>query len=306
MRTIKTAALCGLGGIGGYISSFLGPYLGDNFRVVAGGARYDKIKTNGLTVNGKKISFNVVSPDEQTGPADLVIVITKFTALRDGLEAVKNQVGPDTIIMCPLNGVDAEDVAAEYYNKENIIPSFARVSVMHQGSIISFRPEQGFIRFGWKDDEKSLAVDELCTAAGLPHSIPRDITQAMWHKFISNVSENQVCAACGFNFGELTLIPEADRLRVMVCEEAIKLAHAKGIDLDIEIFKEKQRQSLLLAPPGNKPSTLQDIEAGRKTEVEMFAGSVIRMGKEYGIETPLNEFLYNAIIAQEKKHGVTE
>ena len=59
-------------------------------------------------------------------------------------------------------------------------------------------------------------------------------------------------------------------------------------------------------PPRNKPSTLQDILAGRKTEVDIFAGAVIRLGKEYGVPTPYNEFLYPAIRvleAKERRYG---
>ena len=85
--------------------------------------------------------------------------------------------------------------------------------------------------------------------------------------------------------------------------EVVAIANKKGIGLSEEDIV-AQRQVFPKIPYGNKPSTLQDIEAGRKTEVDIFAGAVIRMGKEVGVETPLNEFFYHAIrVLEEKNEG---
>ena len=65
---------------------------------------------------------------------------------------------------------------------------------------------------------------------------------------------------------------------------------------------EKQAERLAVVPPKNKPSTLQDIEAGRRTEVEMFGGAMIRMGRELGVPTPYNELFYHAIKVLEQKN----
>lgn len=64
----------------------------------------------------------------------------------------------------------------------------------------------------------------------------------------------------------------------------------------------KQVRVLEAVPPGNKPSTLQDIEAGRRTEVEMFGGTMVRMGRELGVPTPYNEMFYHAIKVLEQKN----
>ena len=77
------------------------------------------------------------------------------------------------------------------------------------------------------------------------------------------------------------------------------LANARGIRLTEEDF-EKQCAAIKTLPPQNKPSTLQDLEAGKHTEVEMFAGTAVRLGKESGLHLPNCEFLLHAVRVVEK------
>lgn len=297
---IEKVVLLGLGGIGGYIASYLNPFLQKNFIVTADAKRCQKIMNNGLIVNGNQQRFHVIPYDEANFYADLVIVTTKFNQLREGLEAIKGFVGPETLIMCPLNGVDAEDIAGEYYKKENIIPSFVFVSVMHEGNVIDYTPSQGIIRFGYKNDSRSTSIKELFDATGLPNEIPDDIVFGIWKKYVSNVSTNQVSAVLGLTYGDFVNIPEAEYLRELAAKEAIEIAHKKGIMIPDD-FAYTYLNSLKKTPQDHKCSMLQDIEHGRKTEVDMFAGSMMRMGKEFGVPTPVNEFLYNAIKTLEAK-----
>ena len=72
MKEIKTVALVGLGAIGAYFADRLQPVLGDDLRVIAGGARAERIRREGLVINGKQEYYHVVEPGEGE-PADLVI-----------------------------------------------------------------------------------------------------------------------------------------------------------------------------------------------------------------------------------------
>ena len=89
-------------------------------------------------------------------------------------------------------------------------------------------------------------------------------------------------------------------------KEVFRVARAKGIEIPMERFEEQER-IIQKIPPQNKPSTLQDIEAGRKTEIEMFAGSMVRMGEELGIPTPLCwVFLQGIHVLEEKNEGIIQ
>ncbi|MDO5575229.1 MAG: 2-dehydropantoate 2-reductase [bacterium] len=310
MQEIKTVALIGLGGIGGYLASNLQKVTGkENLRIIAGGARKERIEKNGLIVNGEPVSFHVVAPEEETGYADLVIIITKSLGLREAVLQVKNQVGPDTIIMSPLNGIESEDIVAEVYGYERILYSLARVSVtVTNQNELHFNPGFAHMEFGEKTNEtyseRVLAVKTLFESAGIKSVIQKDMIFAIWHKFMCNVAENQTAAILGIPFGAWHCDEHANHLREMAMREVIAIANKKGIPLGEQDMVE-QGERLKKINKDGRPSTLQDIEAGRKTEVDMFAGTVMRLGKEVSVETPVNEFMYHAIkVLEDKNDGV--
>ncbi len=306
MREIKTVSLIGLGAIGSFLAGNLQKVLGDNLRVIAGGARKERLERDGIVINGVPCRFHVVSPEEETGYADLAIFITKITGLAQAIEDMKRQIGPDTIIMAPLNGVESEERVAAAYGWERVLYSLARISVVMDGNQVSFNPSMASVEFGEKRNqeltERVQAVKALFERAGIRPVIQPDMEKALWMKFICNVSENQVGAVLKIPFGAWGASEHANTLRLMVAKEVIDIAHKKGIDIDDD-YAVKHLDHLKNVPYANKPSTLQDIEHGRKTEVEMFAGTVIRLGKETGIPTPYNEFLYHAIHVLEEKNA---
>lgn len=308
-KEIKTVSLIGLGAVGAYLASHLSKYLGNNFRVIADGERAENLKNNGLEINGEHYDFNVVSPsDKSTGPADLVIIITKMTGLDQACKDVQNQVGPDTTILTPLNGVESEDVAIKHFGEEIVLYSLTRVSAVKQGNTVSFNDSIGFIEFGEKTNEtispRVQAIQEVLEAAGIKTLIQKDMIEAIWRKFVCNVSENQVSALLGLSFGAWSGSENANYLRCATAAEVIKIAQKKGIKIE-DNYATDHINFLSRIPAGNKASTVQDILNKRKTEVDMFAGTIIRLGKETGVPTPINDFLYHGIrILEEQNDGL--
>lgn len=310
MRDIKTVTLLGLGAIGAFFADKMQPILGENFRVIAAGERAARIKKDGLVINGKQEYFNVVSPTDTSGAADLVIVISKMTDLENALDDVKNQVGSETVIMVPLNGVESEEAAAAVYGWDRVVYSTMRVSSVKSGNAVTFDPSNAFVEFGERTNELSALspnvqrIKNLFEKVGINSKIRSDMLRAIWEKFVCNVSENQLAAVLDIPFGAWGTCDAAEKLRIMVADEVIQIARKKGIMIEPD-YARNHLEHLKKIPVKNKPSTLQDILAGRKTEKEMFAGTVMRLGKETGVETPLNEFLYYAIKVLEDKNDGT-
>ncbi|MGN0371909.1 MAG: ketopantoate reductase family protein [Enterocloster sp.] len=307
MKDIRTVALIGLGAIGSYLAGNLQKVLGDNLRIIAGGSRRERLLRDGIIINGEPFHFHIVSPDEETGYADLAIFITKMTGLEASLKDMKRQIGPDTVIIAPLNGVESESVVASVYGWDRVLYSLVRVSVQMNGNQAFYNPANSVIEFGEKTNEtiseRVQAVKDLFDRAGMFSIIRKNMEKAIWEKYICNVSENQVSAVLGIPFGAWGTSDHANRLRILVAKEVIDIARKKGIMVD-ESYAERHLVHLVKVPFKNKASTLQDIEHGRKTEVEMFAGTIIRLGREVGVPTPLNEFLYHAIrVLEEKNDG---
>ena len=309
-KEIKTVSLIGLGAIGSFLATHLEAVLGDRLRIIAGGARKERLEREGVTVNGVNYHFNIVSPEEPCvdAPPDLAIIITKFTHLAQALEDMKNQIGPDTIIMTPLNGVEAEDMAASVYGRDNLLYSLAKVSVVMKDGNAFYDPKAAQIELGERHNEilsgRVQAVKSLFEAASIRVVVPEDMERAIWYKYMCNISENQSAAVLGIPFGAWCVSEDANFIREALMREVIAVANKKGIGLSGEDM-EKQSRRLATISPKNKPSTLQDIEAGRKTEVEMFGGTMVRLGRELGVPTPYNEMFYHAIrVLEQKNEGI--
>ncbi len=300
VRKIQTVALTGLGAIGAYFADSILPVLGDDLRIIAGGERKKRLEAEGLIVNGKTEFFNVVAPDEDTGAADLVIITTKITGLRQALEDTARQIGPDTVIMAPLNGVESEDIAASVYGWDRVLYSLMRVSSVKDGNRVTFDPTTSHVEFGEKRNdlndlsERVMCVRDFFDSVGISNTIRPDMELAIWEKYVCNVSENQVAALMKIPFGAWGAYEDANAMRLMVADEVISIARKKGIMIEPD-YAARHLEFLKKLPPDNMASTLQDILAGRKTEVDMFAGTVMRLGRETGVPTPHNEFLYHAI-----------
>ena len=304
---ITKAAIIGLGAIGSYLASHLQIVLGDNLRIIAGGARKERLERDGVVVNGKRLHFHVVDPQEDCGGdyPQLAIIITKFSGLPQAIKDIKNQIGPHTIIMAPLNGVEKEEIVAASYGWENLLYSLARVSVVMRDGKVTFSDASAQMEFGEKHNEtlspRVQAVKALFESAGIKSVVPEDMERAIWLKYMCNVSENQSAAVLGIPFGAWNVSDDANWIREALVREVAAVAAKKGIRITEEDIEE-QGKRLKNVPAANKPSTLQDLEAGRKTEVDMFAGTMMRLGKEYGVPTPYNELFYHAIRVLEQKN----
>ena len=105
---IKRAALLGAGGIGSYFVWGMSKALGENFSVIADGARAERLKREGLDINGEHFPLNVKTAQEAAG-CDLLIVAVKYYNLASVLDTIRELVGAQTIVISLLNGVDSEE-----------------------------------------------------------------------------------------------------------------------------------------------------------------------------------------------------
>ena len=300
---IKNAALIGLGAIGAFFAPGLSAALGDDFCVIADGSRKKRLEENGVAINGETYHFPVKAPSE-AAPADLVIVAVKDYALEGALQDIKGFVGPETVILTTLNGVESEGKAAAVYGWDHVLYSYMRISSSMKDGEAKFGP--GNVHFGEAQNpegaysERVAAVKELFDQAEIPYRIDKDMIRGIWFKFMSNICDNMTCAMLGITFYQLGNDPDDAAIAVKAQEEVRAIAVKRGVALT-ETDIEKHMASLLKMPPANKPSTLQDLEKGRKTEADMLSGTVVRLGAESGVPTPVNEVMYHAVKALEAK-----
>lgn len=305
MKTIKKISLIGLGAMGVFFAPRLMEAYGENFRVIADGERKRRLETQGVTVNGVNYKFPIVTPQEQGSEADLILIGVKGYGLAKAIEDIRNQVGKDTLILSLLNGVDSEDKLIEAFGEEHVLYAFMRMSIVMKDGKADFDPYWGKIHFGEKQNkeysERVLAVKEVFDKADIPYEIDEDMLQGIWFKFMCNIGENMTCALLGIPFGGFQTSEHANWIRINSMREVAAIAQKKGISIG-EKEIEMQNKTVMTIPYPNKPSTLQDLEAKKHTEVGMFAGTVVKMGEEFGIPTPICEMFYHGICALEEKN----
>lgn len=301
---IQSTALIGLGAMGAFFAPRLWKTLGtENFCVIAEGKRKEKLQNTGVTINGENYRFPVRTPLEGT-PVDFIIMSVKDTGLDQAIRDIAEFVGEHTQILCVMNGVESEEKLASVYGWEHVLYSYMRISIVMKDLRADFNPDGGTVHFGEKENrvysERVEQIRTLFETCGVPYKIDENMLEGLWFKYACNVGENLTCALLGIPFGAYRTNSYANQLRTAAMQEVCKIAEAKGIQIPKGRL-EKQNEVLCRIPPENKPSTLQDLEAGKKTEIEMFAGSMVRMGEELHIPTPVCWVFLQGIRALEEK-----
>lgn len=298
MEDISKVSILGAGAMGAFFASKFFEAGDFSTSVVARGERYDRLKKHGLVVNGKKYSMPVAHPDEVTLPADLIIVALKNHHLPVAVNDLKNLVGEQTTIISIMNGLDSEEFIGSVYGMEKMLYTISvAIDAVREGNRITYT-NPGKHYFGEKvNNDISQKVRRVQTAfdrAEIAWETPVDMIRMLWWKFMVNVGMNQTSAVMKAPYGVFQSSPYARELMETSMREVVVLAKAAGIDLTEKDINDWYGLLKTLSPQG-KTSMLQDIEAGRKTEIEIFAGKVVELGKTYGIPTPVNETLLRII-----------
>lgn len=299
---IQKVAVLGAGAVGSYVIWGLSQRRDIRLGVVAEGERAEKLK-KGCSINDVTYYPEVWTPEEAKG-ADLLVVSVKYGALTGALETINTVTEDNTIVMSLMNGVDSEERIAEKVGEDHVLYSLIKVASHKEGDGFYFDPEATIgIVFGEKEapyqSEHVQAVEELFHGTGIHYRVTEHIREEIWSKFRLNVCHNLPQAMLGAGVGCYKDSTHMQAIRDGLRKEVEAVAAAKGIDMS-KADESSNRGSAV--PPTARYSTLQDLDAGRHTEIDMFSGAMMRMGKELGIPVPYNEFTYYMIKALEEKN----
>jgi len=302
MKSIKKIAIVGAGAIGASYASMFYAMSQDSVSFIAGKGRYEKLKSNGVVVNGNKYNIAVSMPDRATASYDLVIVSVKHHHLPSAIDDLKNIVSDKTVILSFMNGIESEETIGSVIGPEKVLYSIVLgIDAVRIGNSTTYN-NQGRVFFGEEKNtaltERVAKIKELFDRAQINYVIPDDMIRTLWWKFMINVGINQASAALRSPYSRFQVPGEARTLMDSAMREVMAIAQRKGIDIHEKDIENWHSVLSGLSPDG-KTSMLQDVEAGRKTEVEMFAGKVIELGRNLSIPTPVNDLLYQMIHAIE-------
>lgn len=304
MTKIKTVTVVGLGALGiMYATYFTDKLSKENVRVIADQGRIDRYMKSGIYCNGRMCDFNYVLPEAVQKPADLVLFCVKFNQLQQAIEDAKHQVGKDTLILSALNGISSEEIIGKALGMEKVLYCVAQgMDADKLDNKMNFT-HMGMLSYGEKNNtvrsEKVNTVKDFFDTIDFPYEIPQDMNHKLWGKFMLNTGVNQTVAVFETNYGGIQVEGEPRNVMIAAMKEVISLSEKKGTNLTEEDLKYWLNVLSKLNPSGI-PSMRQDMIAGRKTEVELFSGTAIALGKQYQIPTPVNESLYEKVKEMEK------
>lgn len=291
-------AIFGAGGVGGYLGGLLAQ-AGHDVVFIARGEHLEAIRTRGLEVKSVHGDF-VVHPNQATddpgevGEVDYVVVTVKHFQLTEAASLMMPLVGPGTTVVPLQNGVDAHEILISALRSKSVVGGFTRIVSMIESPGIIRQPSMiREVYVGEPDKTQSERCQQIVDAwddCGVQAVQPEDINIPMWTKFLFMASYGGVSSLARVPSGELLDCPESRETLVRAMEEVEALARAKGIDLAPDVVPAAVT-TLENFEPTTTSSTQRDVAAGRPFELEAFSGTVVRLGREMGIPTPVHGLL---------------
>lgn len=260
---------------------------------MASGERAERLRRHGLRVNGSPLSARIVDPGtEDIGPVDLVLLAVKHHDLPAALEDVAPFVGTTTTFVSVLNGLDSEEMIAERFGAEQVLLCIALgMAAQREGADITYR-SPGRLVIGTTQllagTGRLHAVEDALDRACLAWDAPADMRHEMWWKFMVNTAINQASAVLRLPYAAFTEGGPARSLMMALVDEVMAVSGPEGVSLD-ETDRARWDEVLHALPADGHTSMLQDVLAGRPTEVELFADRVVSLGARHGIATPYNQ-----------------
>ena len=290
---MERVVLVGLGAIGaGHASRFADA--GIDLRVLADASRRARYAAAPTVVNGRPYDFTL--SDGSEGPADLAIVAVKRAGLDEAIDLLAPCVTERTVVLSLLNGIDSEEVLAAAFPRAQVLLAVSvGIDAVRVGRDVHFS-SLGRLVFGEPCNPGPRAavvaeVSALLARAGIEAVVPPDMVHELWWKWLINVGVNQVSALTRAPYRVLQ-DPSNPAREVMIAaqREVIAVANARGVDL-AEADLQRWLDVLDGLGPDNYTSMAQDALAGRPTEVDSFAGTVVSLGRELGVPVPVNTVL---------------
>jgi 2-dehydropantoate 2-reductase len=290
-------AVIGAGGVGGYFGGRLAA-AGEEVTFLARGKHLEAIRRDGLSIesafgNARIVPARATSDPGEIGPVDLVIVAVKNFDTEEAGRAAKVIIRPETEVVSFQNGVEAWDVLARVLGRARILGGVAYITAsIARPGVIRHAGTVQRLAFGAFDGARSEAAEALlaaCRRAGIEAAVSQDIARTIWEKFVFLTAFSAMTALARLPIGPIRDNADTRRLLDQAMREAAAVSRARGVPLSEDVAS---RQLALCdrLPADSVSSMLHDLASGNRLEVHWLSGAVARMGRELGIETPVQSF----------------
>jgi 2-dehydropantoate 2-reductase len=293
----------GAGSLGGFYGALLAR-AGHDVTFVARGRSLEALQANGLRIASKLAGdFTVPAPATadigSLEPPDLVFLSVKAYDLDAAAEAIAPIVGSHTTVLAVQNGIDHPDRIGRFIDSRRLVPGVVYVSATIE--------EPGFIRQIGGPGEVRLgelhgpatprvhAIQHALSESGVTSQVYDDIWPQLWEKFMVICAMSGVTALTRLTLRQTFDFPESRQLYRDVMAEVLTLARASGVDLPETAADDFMATMLAMPALPERGSMAYDLLAGRRLEVDTLNGTVVRIGQELGIPTPMNRAIHAAL-----------
>lgn len=303
---MKTAII-GTGGVGGYFGAKLAS-TGHDVTFIARGAHLKAMQANGLTVNSILGNFKVEKVKATNNilhieKPDLIIIGVKAWQIKEIRDDLSKIITKNSIVLPLQNGVLAYDELCETLPKQNILGGLCRIiSKIESPGVINHFAVSPEIVFGEMDKSKNPkleSVKSLFEKAGIKSKIATDIEADIWKKFIS-ICVSGLLAVSNTTYGQLIEVPETRQMMVDLLNEIYTLSQKIGVNIKAD-FVDRTVAFIESFPYSSTSSLTRDVWEKKPSEIEYQNGTVVRLAKIHGLETPINKFIYHCILPGELK-----
>ncbi|MCB0180085.1 MAG: 2-dehydropantoate 2-reductase [Anaerolineae bacterium] len=301
-------AIYGTGSLGGYFGAKLA-LAGNDVHFIARGKQLAAIQSNGITLDGADEQFTlhpVQATDNpaEIGPVDAVLVGVKTWQVEDVAARLGPLLEPHTRVLTLQNGVEAPGYIAQQIGPQRVLGGVCRgFFFLEAPGKIRHVGVQPSIIFGQIDNTQTPETKNVLAAlqgAGIHSSIAPDIQVALWEKFLMVTALSGVGAVTRSPIGPIRDHPPTRRMLTDAMAEIFAVAMGHQVKLKPD-FLESCLTFIETFPPEATTSMQRDWQDGYPSELDAQTGAVVRLGQAAGVETPLNEFIYNSLILNERK-----
>lgn len=297
--------MIGAGAMGGVYGGLL---VRAGFDVTLIDAREDHVATirrDGLRVEGVR-GEHVIRIDARTGPEGLTpfglaIVFTDANATSEAARIAASILEPEGFAMTLQNGIGNVEALIDGLGRERVVAGVSMNSAANPAPGRCAYTNAGMTSIGeldGRDTPRIREVARMLNLAGIETEIVADPMSYVWSKFVLNCGINALTAVTGLRSGEMARTPEVNALQDRIIDEILMVVERKGVSLAEPDPRAKIKHHCRLRY--NKPSMMQHIEQGRRTEIDAINGALVREARALGLAVPYNEAIVAVVKGLEK------
>ena len=268
-----------------------------------------KINEDGLRIVDKNNEVQVIPVKASINAADsqnsdVVIIFTKCFHTEVAVKSLRPYLNKSTQILSLQNGWGNAQTISAITGADNLLIGVNYISgtLLEPGYVKQAGNPIAFIgRWSKPVDEVTARLSEMFTRCGIHTTMSNDVISEIWKKLALNVATLPTSALLRLQAHLLVAYEPMVQLMGALVMETIAVARAQNIQLDYE-ERINTIVNLLKNATGGKSSMLQDVEAGRKTEIEVINGAIVKAGEQYGIATPFNQSMVLLIKSLEQSY----